>query len=74
MVKKIFNNYMINTIITGPIQTIIIGICLFNISNKLGISYIFLLVSLNILKFLVTYLMAVNSKNQFILLKKKSVD
>ena len=70
MIKKIINCYVINTIASGPIQTIIIGIALFNISSELGIRYIALLVVLNIFKVLAAYLMAQNSKNQFILLRK----
>lgn len=70
MIKRVFKNYMINTIITGPLQTLIIAINLFNISMDLGMGYIALLVVLNISKILVAYLMSQNSKSQFILLRK----
>ena len=71
MIKRTFNNYMINTIVIGPLQTILIGITIFYYSKNLFSRYLILVFILDIIKLTIAYLSTTSSKSDFILVKKE---
>lgn len=70
MFKKTLNAYMINTIVTGPIQTIIVGIALYSASKSLLGAYVLLLLLLNMCKLAIAYTTALSFKDMAILVKR----